>query len=72
MAEECRYCHRRIDVKDPVHAQYFPFCSDRCKMAELGLWFQDKYVLSRDIDEVADEAAPGPDAKSPPPEKPPE
>jgi endogenous inhibitor of DNA gyrase (YacG/DUF329 family) len=69
MSEECRYCHRRIDVKDPVHAKYFPFCSDRCKMAELGLWFQDKYVLSRDIDEGTDEAAPGPDAEASAPEE---
>ena len=70
MAEECRYCHRRIDVKDPVHARYFPFCSERCKMAELGLWFQDKYVFSRPIDEVADGASPETPAKPKPPVKP--
>ena len=26
-------------------------------MAELGLWFQDRYVLSRPIGEVSDDAA---------------
>jgi hypothetical protein len=26
-------------------------------MAELGLWFQDRYVLSRPIDQIADDAA---------------
>jgi len=27
-------------------------------MAELGLWFQDRYVVSRRLDEVTDDAAP--------------
>jgi hypothetical protein len=27
-------------------------------MADLGLWFQDRYVLSSRLDEVADDAAP--------------
>jgi hypothetical protein len=33
-------------------------------MAELGLWFQDRYVVSRPVDQVADDAAaPSPPAK---------
>ena len=59
-AEEarCRYCKRRLRPGDPEHKRFWPFCSDRCKMAELGLWFQDRYVLSRRLDEVTDDAAP--------------
>ena len=59
-AEEarCRYCKRRLRRDDPEHARFWPFCSDRCKMADLGLWFQDRYVLSSRLDEVADDAAP--------------
>jgi hypothetical protein len=26
-------------------------------MAELGLWFEDRYRISREVDEVADDAA---------------
>ena len=57
MKEKCRYCGRRLDPDDAEHRKFFPFCSDRCKMAELGLWFEDRYVINRRQDEVADDAA---------------
>ena len=50
---------------DPQHKRFWPFCCERCKMAELGLWFQDRYRISRAPDEVADDAA------APPPKRPP-
>jgi len=56
-AERCRYCGRRLRAPDPEHKRFWPFCSDRCKMAELGLWFQDRYAISRPVGEVADDAA---------------
>jgi len=55
-AERCRYCRRRLDPADIEGRRFWPFCSDRCKMAELGLWFQDRYVISRPTDQVADDA----------------
>jgi endogenous inhibitor of DNA gyrase (YacG/DUF329 family) len=55
-AEKCRYCGRRLNAADAQHKQFWPFCSDRCKMAELGLWFEDRYRISREIGEVADDA----------------
>ena len=64
-AERCRYCGRRLDPADPQHKRFWPFCCERCKMAELGLWFQDRYHISRAPDEVADDAA------APPPKRPP-
>lgn len=57
MAERCRYCHRPLNRADPDHERHWPFCGARCKTAELGLWFQDRYVISRPLDEVADDAA---------------
>lgn len=66
MAEHCRYCNRALDKTDGEHRTYWPFCSDRCKMAELGLWFTDRYVVSRPLGQVADDAAladQGPGAK---------
>jgi endogenous inhibitor of DNA gyrase (YacG/DUF329 family) len=64
VAERCRYCNRVLKAADPDHRRYWPFCSERCKMAELGLWFQDRYVVSRPPDEVADDA--GLPGKKPP------
>jgi endogenous inhibitor of DNA gyrase (YacG/DUF329 family) len=57
MAEQCRYCKRRLDRADAEHARYWPFCCERCKMAELGHWFEGRYVIGRPVDEVADDAA---------------
>lgn len=57
MAERCRYCHRLLNPADPEHQRYWPFCGEPCKMAELGLWLQDRYVIGRPLDEVADDAA---------------
>jgi endogenous inhibitor of DNA gyrase (YacG/DUF329 family) len=55
-AETCRYCGHRLVADDPQHKRFWPFCSERCKMAELGLWFEGRYVISREQDEVADDA----------------
>jgi len=54
--EPCRYCGHRLRAADPEHRRWWPFCCERCKMAELGLWFQDRYVVSRPLDQVADDA----------------
>jgi len=66
VTERCRYCSRRLRPADPQHKRFWPFCSERCKMAELGLWFADRYRIGRPLDEVSDDAAPGaaPRAKS--------
>jgi endogenous inhibitor of DNA gyrase (YacG/DUF329 family) len=55
--QPCRYCGKKLRATDPEHKRFWPFCSERCKMAELGMWFQDRYVVSRPVDEVADDAA---------------
>ena len=34
----CAYCRRR-----PVEPGWRPFCSERCKMADLGRWFAGDY-----------------------------
>ena len=41
--------------KSPVAAdsKTFPFCSERCRLVDLGNWLDGKYVLSPDGDEDA-------------------
>tara|TARA_B100001059_G_C17756579_1_gene540257 strand:- start:664 stop:1323 length:660 start_codon:yes stop_codon:yes gene_type:complete len=43
----CRTCQRQ------VHAgvSSFPFCGNRCRMADLGNWFDGNYSVSREIEE---------------------
>lgn len=35
----------------PGHVKTYPFCSDRCRMAELSNWFNERYVISRKAEE---------------------
>ncbi|MFO8012650.1 MAG: DNA gyrase inhibitor YacG [Phycisphaerae bacterium] len=58
--ERCRYCGRALAPDAPAHRRHWPFCCERCRMAELGHWFEERYVVSRRADQVADDAARAP------------
>jgi endogenous inhibitor of DNA gyrase (YacG/DUF329 family) len=55
---------RKIKLKCPIckkpvesTAGDFPFCSERCKLVDLGKWASGQYVVSeplQDTDEIAD------------------
>jgi tRNA threonylcarbamoyladenosine biosynthesis protein TsaE len=52
----CATCGKLLTGED----EHFPFCSKRCRMADLGRWFAGQYKVSRpmgeqDIDELANE-----------------
>ncbi|MBM3751919.1 MAG: DNA gyrase inhibitor YacG [Acidimicrobiia bacterium] len=34
----CVYCRQQ-----PIDSQWHPFCSERCRMADLGRWLQGDY-----------------------------
>lgn len=34
-----------------VDAKHLPFCSERCRLADLNNWFRERYVISRKIEE---------------------
>ena len=42
---------RCLTCKGPVapDAKHRPFCSDRCRLADLGRWFREDYVVSRPL-----------------------
>jgi tRNA threonylcarbamoyladenosine biosynthesis protein TsaE len=42
----CRTCGRTIDESVPT----FPFCSERCRLADLGTWFSGGYRMSRPVE----------------------
>lgn len=39
----CPICKNEVDLKDKLA----PFCSERCKLIDLGNWASGKYVISR-------------------------
>jgi len=46
MKRRCPICKTETDPA--VHAD-FPFCSERCRMQDLGNWASEKYVVSEPI-----------------------
>ena len=44
----CRVCGKPIKTTDTT----FPFCCDRCRLVDLGKWFNESYRMTRRIDEV--------------------
>jgi hypothetical protein len=38
----CPICKKEVSLDDPN----MPFCSDRCRIVDLGNWASEKYVIS--------------------------
>ena len=53
IAATCPICRKQTD--SATHSD-FPFCSERCRLTDLGNWASEKYVIS---EPVIDESVPG-------------
>lgn len=42
----CPICKKEVSIDDPN----MPFCSDRCRLIDLGNWASEKYVISRPVE----------------------
>ncbi|MBX5496631.1 MAG: DNA gyrase inhibitor YacG [Bryobacteraceae bacterium] len=42
---KCPICRKEVNLTDP----FMPFCSERCKLIDLGNWASEKYVISTPI-----------------------
>ena len=54
----CPTCKKSVTAQAPD----FPFCSDRCRLIDLGKWARGAYVISSPVTDVSDaieEAGPG-------------
>jgi uncharacterized protein len=54
----CVYCRRQ-----PVDPAWRPFCSERCKMADLGQWLSGAYSIP--VEPVPEDTDPGQDDDAP-------
>jgi endogenous inhibitor of DNA gyrase (YacG/DUF329 family) len=43
---QCPICGKEVKLDDP----FMPFCSDRCRIIDLGNWATEKYVISTPAD----------------------
>jgi len=44
----CPVCKKEVTAADDpwVPSPFFPFCSDRCRLIDLGRWLEEKYRIS--------------------------
>lgn len=53
---KCPICKKAVQAKNPE----FPFCSDRCRLIDLGKWASGQYVISSPVTD-ADESIQDPE-----------
>lgn len=47
---KCPICKKEADP----NGEFFPFCSERCKIIDLGNWASEKYVISTPVQPAGD------------------
>ena len=55
MKHDCPICKKPTDSESDAD---FPFCSERCRLLDLGNWAAEKYVVSEPIFDEEGEDAP--------------
>ncbi len=57
----CPTCKRKIAISAKANNPYKPFCSERCRLVDLGAWLDGAHRISAPIsEEDMDEGMPGP------------
>ena len=52
MENKCLVCHRTIEAPPQGKSEevkYFPFCSRRCRLVDLGAWLDGTYRIEADM-----------------------
>ncbi len=47
----CPACKQPVETTDLARDKNFPFCSHRCKMVDLGKWFDGQYRFTTDLNQ---------------------
>ncbi|HHT9134092.1 MAG TPA: DNA gyrase inhibitor YacG [Candidatus Avalokitesvara rifleensis] len=42
---DCRYCDKELVYKSTRDLPFFPFCSERCKLIDLGKWVEEEHRI---------------------------
>jgi hypothetical protein len=45
----CSYCQKEIKYNSVSDIPTFPFCSERCKLIDLGLWLDEKHKIDSPV-----------------------
>ncbi|HZP64581.1 MAG TPA: DNA gyrase inhibitor YacG [Terriglobales bacterium] len=57
---QCPTCKKLVERKNPD----FPFCSERCRLIDLGKWASGEYVISSPVRDVSDSVPGAPPRRS--------
>jgi len=58
----CPICRKRVEETSKL----FPFCSERCRLVDLGKWLREDYRITRPVGQAAPAEEDGePDESSP-------
>jgi len=52
MKRRCPVCHKIVNIsvqEQSEKAKFFPFCSRRCKLVDLGAWLDAKYKIISEL-----------------------
>ena len=44
--QKCRYCGKLLDETSEDWRRFQPFCSKKCRLADLDCWFEEEYRIS--------------------------
>lgn len=55
----CTICGKTVKYEGSL-PELYPFCCPRCKLLDLGRWFNEEYAIDRDLtpEELADQPRP--------------
>ena len=60
--EKCRTCRQSLPSKARENLPFYPFCSQRCRLLDMGQWFDEKYRLHQPgTDETSEQDKAQPD-----------
>lgn len=55
---DCPTCGKKVIWA--AESRFRPFCSERCKLVDLGDWAAERHVIPGNTNDVTDEGAPDP------------
>jgi len=61
---KCPQCRKSFVSAGLADTPSFPFCTDKCKLLDLGTWLSDGYAVVEDLSRGHDLAAGLPDASA--------
>ncbi|NOZ22328.1 MAG: DNA gyrase inhibitor YacG [Planctomycetes bacterium] len=46
---DCPHCGKTLEYQSIKDYPHFPFCSERCKLVDLGKWLDEEHKISDDL-----------------------